>query len=682
MIQVFMSCLLALILAATDASTPPGDTDVAEKSNGGRNREESMEASRIERVLHPVSVKAVEIEGGFWGARQEVNRSVTLDTEYNMCKKTGRLDAWKLDWKPGEPNPPHIFWDSDVAKWIEAAAYGLATQPNPELEQRLDALIEQIAAAQQDDGYLNTHFIVVEPEKRWVNLRDWHELYCAGHLIEAAVAYYEATGKCQLLDTLSRYADYIIQTFGPKEGQRRGYPGHEEIELALVRLYRATGEQRYLDQAKYFVDERGRQPHYYIQEAKARGEEVDEADTSRYAYQQAHVPLRQQTEVVGHAVRAMYLYAGAASVAAETNDQELLDVLRGLWADLTQKKMYITGGLGSTHRNEGFTSGYDLPNENAYAETCAAVGLVFWASRMLESDPDAVYADTMERALYNGALSGVSLDGTTFFYSNPLASEPERDESGHPSTGVLRQPWFECACCPPNIARLIASVGKYVYSHNESEIRVHLYLRNQAQIPLGKSSVRLTQETAYPWEEEVRITVEPEAPARFTLALRMPGWCRNGTVSVNGEEVQAKAVKGYVQLDREWRPGETVLLRLPMPVERVYARPEVSDDLGRVALQRGPVVYCIEEADNGPGLDRIWLPKDAPLTAEFKEDVLGGATVISGEAKRVTSKGWGDALYATEAPRWAPAHVIAVPYCLWNNRGLGEMRVWIREPLL
>lgn len=413
----------------------------------------------------PIPFINVSIEDIFWEPRQRANREHTIPIEYQQCRDTGRIDAFRLSWKPGMKPVPHIFWDSDIAKWIEAASYSLANHPDPQLDALLDEVISLITFAQQPDGYLNTHFTVVEPEKRWTNLRDQHELYCAGHMIEAGVAHYQGTGKHTLLDVVCRYADHIASIFGTQPGQKRGYPGHEEIELALVKLYHVTGEKRYLDLSQYFIDERGKQPYYYDLEAVARGDDPKAYWAKTYAYMQAHIPVRRQNEVVGHAVRAMYLYSAMADLANETGDNSLLEACRTLWQDVCLRKMYITGGIGPSRLNEGFTNPYDLPNETAYAETCAAVGLVFWNQRMLQFDCDSRYADIMERALYNGVISGVSLSGELFFYENPLAS----------LGNYHREPWFDCACCPPNIARRLASLGHYIYSQKDDEAVAPLY---------------------------------------------------------------------------------------------------------------------------------------------------------------------------------------------------------------
>ncbi len=535
-----------------------------------------------------------------------------------------------------------------------------------------------IEAAQQPDGYLNIHFTVVNPEGRWTNLRDLHELYCAGHLMEAAVAYYEGTGKRKLLDVMCRYADYIGTVFGPRKGQKRGYPGHEEIELALVKLYRATGEERYLALSKFFVDERGRKPHYYDREAVARGDDPKAYWASGYDYCQAHLPVREQTTVEGHSVRAMYLYSGMADVGAETGDRKLLAACRRLWRNMTERRMYVTGGIGSTHQGERFTVDYDLPNETAYAETCAAIGLVFWAHRMLQVERHGRYADAMERALYNGVASGISLDGRRFFYANPLAVRPATFGGRGDHVTATRQDWFGCACCPPNIARLMASLPQYVYSQGRREAYVHLYAQGSGRFEMGGVPVAVSQRTRYPWHGKVTLAVRTKEPTEFTLSLRIPGWCRKAALTVNGKAVRLSGVmkKGYAHLKRVWKRGDRAVLDLPMPVERVRSHPKVQANVGRVALQRGPIVYCLEETDNGTNLDAVALPRGAKLTARFDPKLLGGVTVITGKGRRETG---GPALYTSDAPAAKPVALRAVPYCTWANRRPGEMLVWIRE---
>ncbi len=654
---------------------------------------------KLLKKLNPIPIKNVKIKEGFWGAKQDINRSVTLPIEYKQLKDTGRIDAWKLNWRPGQPNKPHQFWDSDVAKWIEAAAYSLAVNPDGELEKRVDEVVDMIANAQHDDGYLNIYYSVVEPGKRWTNLRDMHELYCAGHMIEAAAAYYEATGKKKLLDVMCRYADHIDTVFGPEEGKKKGYPGHPEIELALVKLYRVTGEERYLKLSKYFIDERGRDPKYFDAEAKERGEEPgkkywwDDWEIERYAYYQAHRPVREQDTAEGHAVRAMYLFSGMADVAAETGDDTLMEACKKLWKNVVEKRMYITGGVGSNPNGERFTFDYDLPNETAYAETCAAIGLVFWAQRMLNQEGDSVYADIMEKALYNGVLSGVSLDGTKFFYANPLQVYPPAYKYNTLGVGKnftpTRQEWFGCACCPPNVARIISSLGQYIYSQSQdqmqNELYVNLYIQSTADFQIKSGRVALKQKTLYPWDGKVEITILPEKIDEFILSLRIPGWCRKANVNINGNQVENIGnlkEKGYLKIKRQWKPEDLIELYFDMPVEKIEAHPSVRMNCGRIALQRGPIVYCFEEADNGADLADIMLPYglDAQLKAEYIPELLNGIVVIRGKALRRNKVVWEGKLYQPELSDVTDAEEVdfmAVPYHAWCNRKPGEMVVWI-----
>ncbi len=634
--------------------------------------------------LRPVPFREVTFTDNFWQPRQEMNRTALIPHAYRMCNETGRIDAFRLNWKPGMPNEPHVFWDSDVAKWLEAASYSLAVHPDPGLERTVDEVVDLIAAAQQPDGYLNTHFTVVEPDKRWTNLDGAHELYCAGHLMEAAVAHFEATGKRTLLEVLCRYADHIGATFGTEPGKNLGYCGHPEVELALVRLYRATGIERYRELARYFVDERGRQPYYFDLEAKARGEAKRVGSAKRYEYMQAHKPVREQKEVVGHAVRALYLYSGMADIAALDGDKELLAACRRLWDDATLRKLYVTGGLGPSRNNEGFTSGYDLPNETAYAETCAAVALVFFAHRMLQVNPDRRYSDVIERALYNNVLSGASQDGRRFFYANPLSSAGPQSGAasgdlvnhGHTSSRVE---WFGVSCCPPNLSRLVASLGQYVYSVTAKAVYVHLYAGGNSSPTVAGQEVRLTQATNYPWSGDVRIDVNPKQPAAFDLLLRIPGWCDKHTLKVNGRTVAATMAKGYARLRRTWERGDCVTLSLAMPVVRVAAHPDVAADFGKVALQRGPLIYCLEQCDN-PDVHALVLPRRARLTARFDPRVLGGVTVIEGQASVVDRTGWKDRLYGSASgQKYKPIRIKAIPYFAWDNRKPGAMAVWLAQ---
>lgn len=629
--------------------------------------------------LAPVPFTAVEFNDSFWAPRIEANRSVTLPIEHAMCEQTGRLSVW--GWHAGEPFTPHWFWDSDVAKWIEAAAYTLARRRDAAVEAQIDRYVDALTRAQLPDGYANSRYIKLEPDKRWTNLRDAHELYCAGHMIEAAIAYHQATGKRALLDAMARYADHIGAMFGREPGKRRGYCGHEEIELALVKLYRATGERRYLDLAEYFVDERGRGAstlhpgsgqageHYYDLEARLRGADPKDYWAKTYEYVQAHKPVREQTEVVGHAVRAMYLYCAMADLAAETGDGSLRAACERLWDHLTQKRMYVTGGIGSAGANEGFTRDYDLPDDSAYCETCAAVGLVFWAHRMFLLTGDGKYIDVLERVLYNGALTGISLDGRTFFYVNPLASDG----------GWQRQAWWDCACCPPNIARLLASVSGYAYATGTDGLWVNLYASGTAAVRVGDVDVAIAADTCYPWDGAVDLRVSPAHPSHFAVRLRIPEWCAHARILVNGQPWPLDVFQGYAQIEREWRAGDVVSLRLAMSARYTRAHPRARAMAGKIAAQRGPLVYCVEAADNPTApLDVLrWPASPRALRPEHAHDLLGGVTVLRGVGRAVDEGAWRGGLYLDGEPGAAPADILAVPYYAWANRGAGAMRVWL-----
>ena len=583
-----------------------------------------------------------------------------------------------------------VFQDSDVAKWLEAVAYRLETHPDPELEKTADSVIDLLERAQQDDGYLNTFYIINGLEERWTNLHECHELYCAGHMIEAAVAYYEATGKRKFLDIVSRFADHIDSVFGPEEGKMKGYPGHQEIELALVKLYRATGNKRYLDLAKYFLGERGKEPYYFDTEWEARGQmshwlgAKSKAPSADKEYNQAHLPVRQQTEAVGHAVRAVYMYASMVDVAMETQDQELMEACKRLWDNIVSKRMYIIGGIGSQVHGEAFSFDYDLPNDTVYAETCAAIGLMFFAQRMLQFEPKAEYADVMERALYNNVIAGMSLDGKRFFYVNPLEVDPEACEKNGNMKHVKpeRQGWFACACCPPNVARLIASLGKYIYSIKNKTLYTHLYIGNNTELEMDGEKIEINQKTNYPWDGRVSITVNMDKQKEFAIGLRIPGWCKDAIVSVNGENIDINTiiVDGYAIVNRLWKDGDEIHLLLPMDILRMRANPMVGADIGKVAIQHGPLVYCLEQVDNGPNLQGIVLPKDVKLNVSYDENMLGGMNVITAPVKRVDRDSWGNELYKADNPvQYKDDTATFIPYFAWTNREVGEMTVWVRE---
>jgi DUF1680 family protein len=629
----------------------------------------------------PVPWTAVGLDDRFWAPRLERVRQRTLPALYQQLLDSGRIDALRLAWRPGMHPVPHHFWDSDIAKWLEASSYSLATHPDAVLESRVEATIALLQSAQQPDGYLNSFVSSVNPGGRWTDLRDGHELYCAGHLIEAGVAHFQATGRRSLLEVVSRYADCIAATFGPSAGQLRGYCGHPEIELALVRLYRATGERRYLELSSYFVDERGREPYYFDIEATRRTR--PRASDSYYRrhglrgkelrrYNQSHAPVREQSEVVGHAVRAMYLYSAMADLACETADPDLLLACQRLWRHLMSTRVYVTGGLGSSENNEGFSRDYDLPNDQAYAESCAAVGLVLWAHRMLQVTGQAQYADMLETTLYNAVAAAISADGDQFFYANPLASDG----------GAHRQPWFTVACCPPNVARLLCSLGQYVYSTGPAHVAVHLFVQSQAELQIGDQRVRIRQDHDYPWDGSIQLRLEVERPLQFGVWLRVPGWSHGARLRINDEAVDPDDLvqDGYMRVQRTWHSGDRITLDLTMPVDRVYPHPAIAADAGCVALRRGPIVYCFEETDNPAPLHGVALPRNAALATCFDADCLGGITRVQTDALVMSSQDWDSQLYRSAQPTPVdPRPVVAVPYAVWDNRSAGQMRVWIRD---
>jgi hypothetical protein len=622
---------------------------------------------------------------GFWGEMQDRVREVTIPYQHDAlhdrvrgADRSGAVRNFRI--AAGKAKGDHygfVFQDSDVAKWIEAAAYALRTRPDPALERRVDRLISLIAESQAEDGYLNTAFTIKNSDQRWSDLRDNHELYVSGHMIEAAVAYYESTGKGRLLEVMKRNVDLIDRRFGREKGQQRGYPGHPEIELALIRLYRLTDDPKHLALATYFVDERGRRPRYFDQEAKRLGKE-DFRSLDWYGYyNQSHQPVREQKEVVGHAVRAGYLFSAVTDVAVETGDTGLLRASRRLWRNATERRMYLTGGVGSTLLGEAFTFDYDLPNEWAYTETCAAIALVMWSKRLLEHDLDSKYADVIERTLYNNILAALSVDGKHCFYRNPLASKPDPK---YPKRHI-RRTWHECACCPPNLARFVMSLGDYVFTLRKRSVFVHLFVDGRKEFELGQKRITIVQKTDYPWSGKTTITIQTDSPVRFTLAVRIPAWVRSPGLTLNGESIKIQPItkKGYAKLTRTWYSGDKVKLEFPLLIEQVRAHPKVRQDAGKVALQRGPVVYCLEEIDNGADLHEIELPEEPMLKVSMESGELGKHPVITGPAIRRRTD-TGDRLYSPDVSRkQRRVRIRAVPYYLWANRGMGEMIVWMRD---
>lgn len=638
-----------------------------------------------------LALPKVHFERGFLADRARLVRDIVIPFQWEAlndripgAERSGTVNNFQI--AAGEKEGKFYgFWfqDSDLAKWLEAASFRLATHPDPALDAEIDTIIATIAKAQQPDGYLDTYVQLVEPGKRWANLFEYHELYIAGHFIEAGVAHFEATGKRTLLAIVTKLADMIERTFGTGKGQIPAYCGHEEIELALVKLSRATAEKRYAQLAAYFVNQRGVAPLYFEAESKRLGFEKLPVyfHGDGWDYLQGSRPVRELTDPVGHSVRMMYLATAMADLALALPDESLRKACTTLWDNLCRYHLYVTGGVGSEWMGEKFAERYDLPNDRAYAESCAGIGLVFWARRMLDLELKSQYGDVMERALYNNVLAGMALDGKTFFYVNPLEMRPAEAKRRYDQHYIKTQrvPWFGCACCPPNIARTLTSLGYYTHSAQPDGLAVHLYTDCNLEATFAGTKVAVTMKTEYPWDGAVRIEVSPVRSVDFTLRLRLPGWCEAPTAKVNGTAVQIgrQSREGYLQLARKWQANDVVTLDFPMTVQRIRAHPSVHHDAGCVALQRGPLVYCVEQVDNGAQLGLLRLPKTAPLTARFDPQMLGGAVVIEGAAQRVGAPG--AELYSTQEPSSSTATIKAVPYCLWNNRGEGEMRVWIRE---
>ncbi len=609
---------------------------------------------------HAVKFSDVDITGGFWADRIRLNENVTLDAVRRRFEDTGRFSALRCDWKPGDPNRPHFFYDSDVAKWIEAAAYVLATKRDTELEAYVEKLIDCIEKNMTDDGYFNVWFTVVEPGKRFTN-RDCHELYCAGHLIEAAVAYYEATGKRRFLDLMLRYAELIDRIFRQEDSAAFTTPGHPEIELALVRLYRCTGDKRWLELSKFFVDRRG----------DNEKDKNEKCGFQAQDYLQDSKPLREQTEAVGHCVRACYLYSAMADIADEYNDVELLSAARKIFESITSRRMYITGGIGSTCVGEAFTIDGDLPNETAYAETCAAVSLAMFAQRMALIELDSCYADTVERVIYNGFLSGVSLDATSFFYENPLSIDLSKRRISYWRSEKVRLPItrrvevFECSCCPPNVVRFIEQIGGYVYSADDSTVYIHQYMDSRTKLKMGSETVEIEQKTEYPKDGKIKISI---IGAPVKVALRIPGWC--GSYSLELKNAQKLGISGgYLLISCE--DGAEIALEFDMTPTLIAANSLVHDDAGKAAVMRGPVVYCAEGVDNG---DIFAISLSKQLNPKLEDMGFGIPAVEVSGTRRISSH----ALYSPMSElRCEPVRVKLIPYFAFANRGESDMQVWM-----
>ena len=618
--------------------------------------------------VKPVPFSKVSVSDDFWTPRLETSRKTTIPYCFEKCEETDRISNFEKAAGLKEGKHEGIYFnDSDVYKVMEGAAYSLQIDPEPKMRQYLDNLIKVMAAAQWEDGYLFTFYSVPQrqPEKLWTNVSGIHEQYCVGHMYEGAAAHYEATGSKLFLDVATKNADLMCKVFNPDN--RTDPPGHQEIEIGLCRLYRATGDEKYLDQAKFFLDQRGR-----------LGNRGPNGKRGLYGtYSQDHKPVTEQTKAVGHSVRAAYLYTGMADVAALTGNMDYIKAIDTIWKDVLDTKLYLTGGIGAAGGHEGFGGHYELPNMTAYSETCASFANVFWNHRMFLMHGHAKYMDVLERILYNAALAGISIEGDRFFYPNPLQSMGQHQ----------RSPWFGCACCPSNVARFIPSVPGYTYAHKDNNLYVNLFISGQTTIETASNKVTLTQKTKYPWQGAVNIIVDPQKRRRLTLFVRIPGWARNEpvpsdlykfqeknsekpTLKVNGKTARITLKNGFAAIERRWNKGDTVDLNLPMPIRRVIAHENIIDDRGKVALQRGPIVFCLEATDNEGEVLNLMIPDDAKLKAEFRPDLLDGVMTITGQAGLTKRTLDGKILPSGKKP------FTAIPYYAWAHRGRGQMTVW------
>lgn len=637
----------------------------------------------IEKKAMNINLNQVKIKDNFWSGFQHLVTDVVipyqekvLNDEIPGVEKSHALANFRIAAGLEEGQfYGMVFQDSDVAKWLEGAAYSLTIKPDAELEERMDKIIDIIEKAQLEDGYLNTYFTIKEPEHRWQNLHECHELYCAGHMMEAAVAYYEVTKKDKLLKVMERMAEHIYNRFG--EDKIAGIPGHQEVEIGLMRMYHTTGNEKYKDLAKYFIDERGKNPNFFAEEKEKRGWTHFGMNPKDTKYNQSHATVYEQKEAVGHSVRAVYMYTAMADLAAAFNDERLFNASKTLWDNMTNKQMYITGGIGSTGHGEAFTIDYDLPNDSAYNETCASIALVFFAKRMLEMDVNGVYADVMERALYNGIISGMQLDGKNFFYVNPLEVNPEISGKvpGYKHVLPQRPGWYACACCPPNLVRMITSLGGYAWDYNKETIYSHLFIGQE--VKFDKADIELI--TKYPWEGKAYYNVKSKQKEAFTLAIRIPYYVKDAKVTINGEKINVEKLlnMGYLYLNRTWGSDDKVEITFDMPVRKVYANQDVKKDAGCVALMRGPLVYCFEGVDNGEKLQSLRIPHNMnPEIFVPEEGILKDKVLIKLKGIRLEGN---SELYSEVEPRGQEVELTAVPYYTWGNRGLNQMRVWMLE---
>lgn len=639
-----------------------------------------------------LDLKKVSIHDSFWSKHVDLVRNAIIpyqweamndripDAESSHCLENFKIAAGRAK---GDFYGA-VFQDTDVAKWLEAVGFSLACYSDEVLEKTADEVIDLIADAQCEDGYINTYFTIKEPDKRWTDLCEGHELYTAGHLMEAAVAYYEGTGKRKFLDCMCKFADLICDTFGTEEGKIHGYPGHEEVEIGLIKLARVTGNKKYMDQAKYFVDARGVGENYFMKEMSRPDYKMIFPEFADYtpAYSQSHKPVREQTTAEGHAVRAVYLYCAMADLAEAYQDEGLLKACKTLWNNIVEKRMYLTGGIGSSGHLERFTVDYDLPNEYNYSESCASIGLALFGLRMAQITGESQYMDVAERALYNTVLAGIALDGKSFFYVNPLEVWPPACMEGTSKKHVksIRQKWFGVACCPPNIARTLASLGQYVYSQKpeKKELYVNLFVSNETELDWNKDKIFVKLQTEFPWVNTYSLEVKNVPADGMDLMLRVPDYAQDYQVKADGNiyEENKESEKGYRRVHVE--KDTKVEVSFAAPAKFVYANPQVRADSGKVAIVRGPLVYCLEEIDNSQNLPAIFVDTDEPLKEE-KSDLFGGIVTVKAKGKKIVEASVSDSLYSGEKPQLEDVELTAIPYPYWNNRGEGEMLVWMKE---
>ena len=640
-------------------------------------------------MKHSLPLPAIRINDSCWNRyttlipdkvipyQWEILNDRVPDAPPSYCLRNFRIAAGE---EQGERKGA-VFQDSDAAKWLEAVAYSLASRPDPALEKTADEVIALIGRAQEADGYLNTYFCLNHPDEKWRNLTEGHELYCAGHFIEAAIAYYDTTKKKAFLEIVCRFADLICKTFGPADNQLHGCPGHPEIELALIKLYYTTGNRSYLDTAKYFVDQRGLSPNYFLEEMNHPGFRRIYPEFSSYdpVYSQSHLPVREQTTAEGHAVRAMYLYCAMADLAEEYKDAKLLESCKIIWNNIVNKRMFITGSIGSSGFWERFTVDYDLPNDSNYSETCASIGLALFGLRMARITNEAFYIDTVERSFYNTIRAGISLEGDRYFYVNPLEVRPECCINNSSRTHVkpVRQKWFDVACCPTNVARTLTCLGQYMYIKDGKDFFINLFIQNNTSFDLDGKNVGVFLKTDYPKTGNIDITIDA-GNIPFRLHLRVPFFAEDFTVMLNGASTQGTKEKGYFVMDRTWGSDE-VKVSFTIKPRIIYANPRVHQNCGKIAIARGPEIYCLEETDNGSNLASLSLDTHASLEEQWREDILGGITIIKAVGKKLEPIKTDESFSEKIIPQSSDVEITAIPYAYWANRSPGEMLVWIRS---